>query len=86
MIFASRMVSKALEYPPSMAALGVFPSLSSSLILSNMRTLASTAIPIVRMIPAMPGRVRVALRPAKAPIIIIRFRISAKSAIAPDIL
>ena len=30
--------------------------------LSNIKTLASTAIPIVKMIPAIPGRVNVALK------------------------
>ena len=37
-----------------------FPLSSSSRILSNISTFASTAIPMVRMIPAIPGRVRVA--------------------------
>ena len=34
--------------------------LSSSLILSKIRTFASTAIPIVKIIPAIPGKVSVA--------------------------
>jgi hypothetical protein len=42
------MVQKAYR-TESMAALGVFPSLNSSRILSNMSTLLSTAMPIANM-------------------------------------
>ena len=38
-----------------------------SLILSKMITLASTDIPMVKMIPAIPGRVSTALKDAKIP-------------------
>ena len=43
------------------------PSLSSSRILSKMRTLESTDIPMRRTIAAIPGRVSVAPRAARAP-------------------
>ena len=50
----------ALEKPALTAAAVVLPALSSSLILSNTTTLESTAIPIPRIIPAIPGSVRFA--------------------------
>ena len=59
-IFASTMVRKALEKPESIAALTVLPILTSSRILSNISTLASMAMPTVRMIPAIPGKVKAA--------------------------
>jgi len=43
-----------------MLAFGEFPFIISSRILSKIRTLASTAIPTVNTIPAMPDNVRVA--------------------------
>ena len=46
--------------PASIALRIVFPNLSSSFILSNMITFASTAIPADRISPAIPGRVNVA--------------------------
>jgi len=55
------MAQKALSNPASIAALRPLPSRNSSFIRSKMITLASTAIPIVRMKPAMLGRVRVKL-------------------------
>jgi len=64
-MFESNIAEKDLENPPSMEALIVLPVSISSLILSNIRTLASTAIPIVKIIPAIPGKVNVALNPAK---------------------
>ncbi len=57
---ASRIVRKARENPEEMELFMLLPCDSSSLILSNMRTLASTDIPMVKMIPAIPGRVRLA--------------------------
>ena len=42
-----------------MAELTVFPAAISSLIRANTMTFASTAIPIPRIIPAIPGSVRV---------------------------
>ena len=60
----STMVQKDLLKPPSTLDFTDFPSEYSSLILSKMRTFASTAIPMERTIPAIPGRVSVALRTA----------------------
>ena len=58
--FESRIVAKALENPESIAFLKVLPLRNSSLNLSKIKTLASTAIPIDKIIPAIPGRVKVA--------------------------
>ena len=58
--FASIMVAIAREYPAIIASLIALPLRNSSLILSKIRTLESTAIPIVKTIPAIPGKVRVA--------------------------
>ena len=59
-MFASRIVPKARANPVSMAARTVLPTFSSSRMRSKISTLASTAMPMVRITPAMPGRVRVA--------------------------
>ena len=50
-------VVSARRYPWAVATRIVLPFLTSSLILEKMITFASTAIPIVRIIPAIPGRV-----------------------------
>ena len=63
-----------------------FSVFNSSLILSNINTFASTAIPTVKIIPAMPGNVKVASRIVKTPTSIIKFAIKAKLAIKPNIL
>src|SRR5215475_426150 len=55
---ASRMAENALEKPASTAARGDLPLRSSSRTRSKMSTLASTAMPRVRMMPAIPGKVR----------------------------
>ena len=59
-IFASIIVLRARWYPESTADIGVRPLRSSSRMRSNTKTLASTAIPIVSTIPAIPGKVKVA--------------------------
>ena len=59
-IFASTIVLKASLKPLSIAPILDLPDLDSSLILSKIRTLASTAMPIVNAIPASPGKVNVA--------------------------
>ena len=66
-MFASKIALNAFEYPPSIAALSVLPVARSSRTRSKISTLASTAIPMVNTIPAIPGSVRVALKPAKMP-------------------
>ena len=57
---ASRMVEKALSYPALSAFLKGMPRSRSSRIRSKISTLASIAIPTVRISPAIPGSVKVA--------------------------
>ena len=57
---ASTIVTKALEKPSCIAVWGSLPSFYSSRIREKIKTLASTAIPMVSTIPAIPGRVKVA--------------------------
>ena len=82
-MFESKIVHRAFENPVETAFFGSTPALSSSLILSNMITLASTAIPTERIRPAMPVYVRVDPNPPNVAIIITRFITSAMSAIRP---
>jgi len=79
----SMMVPKAREKPCSIAARTVFPSRSSSRIRSNTRTFESMAMPSVRMMPAMPGSVSVALKYAIIPRRITRLSRSARTALMP---
>ena len=83
-MFASNIEDNALLKPSLTDCLNPFSFLNSSLTLSNIRTLASTAIPIVRTIHAIPGRVKTAPRPAKIPNIRTIFSINAISANIPD--
>jgi len=53
---------KARENPDAMELQILFPWDNSSRIRSNTSTLASTAIPTVKMMPAIPGRVKLALK------------------------
>gem|GEM_PF-5498769 len=57
----SRIAEKALSKPSWMARWIDMPLAISSRIREKMSTLASTAIPMVSTIPAIPGRVSVAL-------------------------
>ena len=66
-MFASKIEDNALEKPSRTASFCPLPLYSSSRIRSYISTLASTAIPIVRTIPAIPGRVSTAPRPDKIP-------------------
>ena len=61
-----------------------FSVFNSSFILSKMRTLASTAIPTVKIIPAIPGRVKVASNKVNIPTNIVKFTIRATLAIKPN--
>ena len=61
-MFESIIAEKACSKPAFMEASLVLPSLSSSFILSKTTTLASTAIPMVKIIPAILGKVRVKLK------------------------
>ena len=58
-MFPSRIADIAFLKPISIADATVLPLASSSLIRAKIITSASTAIPIERMIPAIPGSVSV---------------------------
>ena len=83
-ILASKIVVKALEKPSLIASCGDVPVPSSYLILENIKTLASTAIPTVKTIPAIPGNVSVAPINDINPVIKIRFDINARFAAKPN--
>ena len=83
--FASKMVTKALEKPSLMADWGSF-SFNYSRILENISTLASTAIPTVKTIPAMPGKVKEAPNRDIIPVIKTKFRINEILAAMPNTL
>ena len=85
-IFASRTVILAFEYPESKACIEDFSVFNSSLILSNIKTFASTAIPTVKIIPAIPGKVKVASKIVNIPTNIKRFNIKAMFVMIPKIL
>ena len=70
--FASKMVINALEKPSRIAVCGSL-SFNSSRMRANIKTLASTAIPTVRTMPAMPGKVNVAPSKDIIPVIKTRF-------------
>ena len=59
-MLASKIVESALSNPFFTASRALVVLFFSSLILSKTKTLASTAIPMVKTIPAMPGKVNVA--------------------------
>ena len=77
------MVLMALWKPAFMEAVNVFPRASSSLNRSNMITLASTAIPIPRMIPAMPGNVSCILKSTSTSTIRKMYTVNATQATNP---
>ena len=66
-MFASKIEDNALLKPSETAFCGPLPFLISSRIRSKINTLASTEIPMVNTIPAIPGRVRTAPRLARTP-------------------
>ena len=66
-MLASTMAETALPKPSSTAVRGARRASSSSRIRSKMSTFASTAIPIERIRPAIPGSVRVAFIAASPP-------------------
>ena len=77
---------EALLKPLSTADGTIFPCLNSSLIRSKINTLESTAIPIKRIKPAIPGNVKVALNRAKPATNKIKFKIKAIIAFSPESL
>ena len=82
----SMIAERAFEKPLLTADSTVMPIWSSSLIRANMITLASTAIPIARMIPAIPGSVMVISRKLMQRRSIIVYATSASDAQSPGIL
>ena len=82
-MLASKIEESALLNPSATAFLNPFPFLSSSLTLSKINTLASTDIPMVSTIPAIPGKVNTAPKPARIPKIRSMFRTKAISAYIP---
>ena len=58
-MFESKILVKALSNPELIAVKSVLPALNSSFVLSKIKILASTAIPILRIKPAIPARVSV---------------------------
>ena len=85
-IFASDIVENAFWYPAYMLALGELPLSISSRIRSKINTLASTAMPTVKTIPAIHDKVNVALNKESIAIIITMFAINAIFAINPKSL
>ena len=85
-MFASKIVVLDFVYPASKAIIGFFSFLVSSLIRSKIKTFASTAIPTVKIIPAIPGKVYVASNKVRIPISKKRFETRAKLAINPNAL
>ena len=82
-ILASRIEDNALLNPSPTDCFNPLPLFNSSRILSKIRTLASTDIPIVKTIPAIPGSVNTAPNPARIPNIKTKFRTKATSAKTP---
>ena len=82
-IFASKIDDNALLKPSETACFRPFSLRSSSLTLSKIKTFASTDIPIVKTIPAIPGKVNTAPNPDKNPNIKTMFRTNATSANNP---
>ncbi len=83
-IFASAIVENAFEYPASILARGLLPDRNSSRIRSKISTLASTAIPTVKTIPAIPGMVSVACNMDNKATINTRLAAKARLATAPN--
>lgn len=79
----SKMVLKALSYPEASAPRTDLPVAASSRMRSKMRTLASTAMPRVRTMPAMPGMVSVVLMEHITPNRMMMFSINATFATKP---
>ena len=83
-ILASKMVDKALSNPFFIDSYIFLFFTFSSFILSKISTLASTAIPIVKTMPAIPGNVRVAPIVPNKETIMNKLAISEKLAIIPN--
>ena len=84
-ILASKIEDSALLNPSAIAFRIPFPFLNSSRTRSKIRTFASTEIPMVNTIPAIPGKVSTAPRPARIPKIKRMFNNNAMSANNPEL-
>ena len=82
-ILASRIEDNALLKPSDTACFKPFSLYNSSLTLSKIKTFASTDIPMVSTIPAIPGRVKTAPKPDRKPNIKTILRTKATSAYKP---
>ena len=80
----SKIVENARRKPASRAAMGERPSFVSSRMRSLMRTLASTDMPNVSSMPAMPGSVSVAPSSERSARVRIRLNSRATSANTPN--
>ena len=82
--FESMIVPEALVKPASSAEMGVRPFFTSSRMRSLIRMFASSAVPSVSTMPAMPGSVRVASSTESAASISMMLTSSAMSASQPN--
>lgn len=82
-ILLSMIADSAFSKPISMARPAARPSRSSSRMRSKIRALASTAMPMVSTIPAIPGKVSVAPMTDRAASSIPMFSASARLAMRP---
>ena len=82
-MLASKIEERAFPKPSAIAWLCPFPFANSSLIRSKISTLASTDIPMVNTIPAIPGRVSTAFKLTNTPKINKMFNRRAISAKIP---
>ena len=82
-MFASNIEESALLKPSAIACALPLPLSSSSLIRSKISTLASTDIPMVKTIPAIPGNVSTAPKLVSTPKINTMLKINAISAAIP---
>ena len=83
-MLASKIVESALSNPFFTASRALVFLFASSLILSKTKTLASTAIPIVSTMPAIPGNVSVAPMVPNNDTIINKLAIKDKLASKPN--
>src|SRR3954451_7529301 len=81
--WVSTIVHQALLNPASTAETTLLPVRNSSRIRSKISTLESTAIPIVRITPAIPGSVSTAWKYEMAASSTTVFKTSARTALTP---
>ena len=84
-MFASNIEESAFENPSLIESASPLPLRSSSLIRSKISTFASTDIPMVRTIPAIPGKVNTAPKLVSTPKIKTMLNTSAISAYKPPL-